>query len=222
MNTAGDDNIQSPSSGVTEEERTEKRQDFLRGILEGRGALKIDRESLTREKERLISDVERLEEENHLMSRSVKDFQFQLSEKRRKSQILLKRSDALKKKLVRLLARERGLLNEMQFYESEKAKLSDTYVEVSERLRTKISALESTVKEIDFMKGEMETLISKVGMLESEVPVKVSDVDNLNEKITGAVNVLKDLYGRMQGVERKVKINYYKSKKLQWGGHDYY
>jgi chromosome segregation ATPase len=221
MNTAGDDFDRSPSSGVGEEEWTEKKEALLRGISEGRSALKIDRQSLTREKEKLVSDVERLEDENHLMARSVKDFQLQLSEKRSKSQMLFNRSDALKKKLVRLLARERSLQNEIQFYESEKAKLSDTHLQVSERLRTNISALDTIVKDIDFMKGEMGTLINKMGMLEREVPVKVSDVDNVDEKITGAMKVLKDLYSRMQGVERKVKTNYYKKKKQQWSSHDY-
>jgi chromosome segregation ATPase len=221
MNTAGDDYDRSPSSGVGEEEWTEKKEALLRGISEGRSALKIDRESLTREKEKLVSDVERLEDENHLMARSVKDFQLQLSEKRSKSQMLFTRSDALKKKLVGLLARERSLQNEIQFYESEKARLSDTHLQVSERLRTNISALDTIVKDIDFMKGEMGTLINKMGMLEREVPVKVSDVDNVDEKITGALKVLKDLYSRMQGVERKVKTNYYKKKKQRWSSHDY-
>lgn len=222
MNTARDDYDRSPSSGVAEEEWTEKKEALLSGTSEGRSALKIDRESLTREKKKVVSDVERLEDENHLMARSVRDFQLQLSEKRRQSQMLLNRSDALKKKLTRLLAQERSLQNEIQFYELEKAKLSDTHLQVSERLRTNISALDTIVKDIDFMKGEMGTLINKMGMLEREVPVKLSDVDNLDEKITGAIKVLKDLYGRMQGVERKVKTNYYKNKKQQRSGHDYY
>ncbi|NVM21019.1 MAG: hypothetical protein HWN68_04495 [Desulfobacterales bacterium] len=221
MNTAGDDNIQSPSSGVMEDDCAEKKEVLLRGISEGRSALKIDRESLAGEKERVVSEVERLEEENHLMARSVREFQLQLSEKTRKSRMLLKSSDALKKKLVRILTRERSLLNEIQFYESEKTKLSNRYLRVSERLRVRISALDGTVKDIDFMKGEIGALIGKVGMLESEVPGKVSDVDNLNEKITGAVKMLKNLYDRMQGVERKVKISYYNNKK-QRSGHDYY
>jgi chromosome segregation ATPase len=213
MNTAGDDYDRSPSSGVVEEEWTEKKEVLLRGTSEGRSALKIDRESLTREKKKVVSDVERLEDENHLMARSIRDFQLQLSEKRRKSHKLLNRSDALKKKLARLLAQERSLQNEIQFYELEKAKLYDTHIQVSERLRSNISALDTIVKDIDFMKGEMGTLINRMGMLEREVPVKVSDVDNLDEKITGAMKVLKDLYSRMQGVERNVKTNYYKNKK---------
>ncbi len=218
MNTAGDDYDGSPSSGVGEEEWTEKKEALLRGISEGRSALKIDRESLVREKEKVVSDVERLEDENHLMARSLRDFHLQLSEKRRKSQMLLNRSDALKKKLVGLLTRERSLQNEIQFYELEKTKLFDTHLQVSERLRTNISALDTIVKDIDFMKGEMATLINKMGMLEREVPVKISDVHNLDEQITGAIKVLKDLYTRMQGVETKVKTNYYKKKKttMEW------
>lgn len=209
-------------NGVTEEDRTEKKEGLLRGISKGRSALKMDRESLAREKERVVSEVERLEEENNLMAGRARDFQLQLSEKRRKSWMLLNRSDALKKKLVRLLARERSLQNEIQFYESEKAELSDRFLKASEGLRTKISALDTIVKDIDFMKGEMGTLAGKMGMLERQAPVKVGDVDNLNEKIAGAVEVLKDLYSRMQGVEKKVKINYYKNKEQQRSGHDYY
>lgn len=222
MNSTGDDHVRSPSSGETKEEWPEKKEALLRGDSEGRSALKIDRENLTREKEKLISDVERLEEENNLMARSVRDFRLQLSEKRKRSHMLLNRSDSLKKKLVKLLGRERSLQNEIQFYESEKAKLSDRFLKASEGLRTKISGLDSIVKDIDFMKGETGALIGKMGMLEREVPVKVSDVNNLNEKIVGALKVLKDLYSRMQSVEKKVKIDYYKNKKQQWSGHDYY
>ncbi|HUV49784.1 MAG TPA: hypothetical protein VMW78_02015 [Anaerolineae bacterium] len=213
MNIAEDDYIQSPSSGVMEDRWIKKKEALLKSLSKGGGVLKIDRENLTMEKKRVVSEVERLEEENHLMSRSVRDFQLQLSEKRRKSRILLKRSDVLKKKLVRLLARERDIINEIQFYEAEKAKLSDTHLEVSERLRAEISVLGSTVKGIDFMKGEMEVFINKMGMLEREVPVKATNVDNLDEKITGGIKALKDLYNRMQVVERKVKTNYYTNKR---------
>lgn len=222
MNSTEDDHVRNPSSGEMEGPWSEKKEALLRGIPQGRSGLKIDRGTLEREKERVIYDIERLEEENHLMTRSARDFQLQLSEKRRKCQMLLSRSDAIKKKLLILHTREGSLQNEIHFYELEKAKLSDRFLKASEGLRTKISRLDSIVKDIDFMKGETETLIGKMGMLEREVPVKVSDVDNLNEKMVHAVKVLKDLYRRMQGVEKKIKINYYKKKEQQRSGYDYY
>lgn len=217
MNTSGDDYTRSPSSGVTEERWMKKKEALLKSLSKDRSAQKIDRAQLSTEKQRLISEVERLEEQNYSMAKSVKDFELQLSEKRRMSQMLFERSDALKKKLIRFLARERGLLNEIDFFESEKARLSDIYSQVSKSLDTNISLLDSTFNDIGFMKGEMRALIEKMGMLEGEVPVKLSDADNLDEKITRAIKELKNLYNKMQSVERSVKIDYYNKKKTTVG-----
>ena len=99
MSTSGDDHGPSPSSEVTNEGWMEKKEALLNSLSEGRSALKIDRQKLTRERQRLVSEIERLEEENHLMAKSVKDFQLQLSEKRRRSKTLVGKSEDLKKKL---------------------------------------------------------------------------------------------------------------------------
>ncbi|HIJ58051.1 MAG TPA: hypothetical protein HPP41_00080 [Deltaproteobacteria bacterium] len=171
----------------------------------------------TSEKQRLISEVERLEEENHLMAKSIKDLALPISEKSRVSQMLFKKSDACKKELLRFLATERGLLNEIHFFESEKAKLSDIYSQVSENLGTNISLLDSTFNDIGFMKGEMGALIDKMSMLEGEVPVKLSNVDSLDEKIAEAVKELKNMYNRMRNIEKNVKIKYYNKKKITAG-----
>lgn len=213
MDTAGADYIRSPSSRVTEEEWMEKKTALLERLSKDKGALKNDRENLARERGRLISEVERLEEENHLMAKSVKEFELQLSKRRRISQSLYKRSDDIRMELVEFLAREHNLLSEIELFESEKSRLSDTYSEVSERLRTNISALENTVNDIDFMKGEVRALMEKMEMLEGKVPMKFKDMDNLDEKINGSIKALRGLYSRMQRAKRDVKISYYKKKK---------
>jgi chromosome segregation ATPase len=213
MKTPSEDNTGRLSSKMTEEEWLEKKEALLKRISRDRNALKVEKEDLTRERERLVVGIEGLEEENHLMAKSVKDFELQLSKKRRVCQSLYKRSDDLKEELARSLGREHNLLNEIELYESEKARLSDIYSEVSERLRTNVSALESTVNDIGFMKGEVRALMEKMEMLEGKVPMKFKDVDNLDEKISASIKALRGLYNRMEGTERDVKISYYKKKK---------
>lgn len=213
MKTPSEDNTGGPSSKVTEEEWLEKKDALLKRLSRDRRTLKVEREDLTRERERLISGIEGLEEENHLMAKSVKDFELQLSRKRRACQTLYKRSDDLKEELARSLAREHNLLSEIELYGSEKAKLSDIRAEVSERLGANVSALENTVNDIGFMKGEVGALMEKMEMLEGDVPMKFKDVDNVDEKISASIKALRDLYNRMQGTEKDVKISYYKKKK---------
>ena len=212
MKTSGEDIPGRTSSEITEGEWLGKKQAILKRISRDKGLPKVDRDNLTGEKERLLAEVGKLEEENHIMAKSVKDFELQLAKRRRIYQTLFKRSDELKGKFVRFLAREHNLMNEIELYESEKAVISDTYSEVSEKLRNNVSSLECTVKDIGFMKGEVQMLIEKMEILEGEIPVKSKDMYNLDEKVMGAIKALKRLYNRMQAAERDVKVSYYKRK----------
>ena len=212
MKTSGEDIPGRPSSEMTEGEWLGKKQAILKRISRDKGLPKVDRDNLTGEKERLLAEVGKLEEENHIMAKSAKDFELQLAKRRRIYQTLFKRSDELKGKFVRFLAREHNLMNEIELCESEKAVISDTYSEVSEKLRNNVSSLECTVKDIGFMKGEVQMLIEKMEILEGEIPVKSKDMYNLDEKVMGAIKALKRLYNRMQAAERDVKVSYYKRK----------
>ena len=213
MNRPGEDTIGPSPSKVSGERWLEKKQALLQRIARDGSPLKIDRANLTGERERLHSQVERLEEENHMMTNSVKDFELQFSKKRRMYQDLFKRSDELKDKLMGFLSREQNLLHEIELCESEKAELSDVFAEVSENLRGNISTLESTVNKIGFMKGEVHALMEKMKILEDEVPLKFRDVDTLDKKIIGLIQALRDLHARTQGAQRNVKMRYYKNKK---------
>lgn len=214
MNNPGNNVNQSLPSGVTEEEWLKrKKAAVLKMFSKGRSSQRIDRENLSQEKGSVKAEVERLEEENHSMAKSVNEFQFQLSEKRKNAQILFQRSDDHKKKLGGLLSRERSLLNEIEYYESEKVRLSKTCSESSKKLDSNIYALDGKLDNIGFMKGEIKTLIDKMRMLEGDVPGKTRELGNLDEKITVAIKILKNFYQRMQHVERSVKTNYYHKKK---------
>lgn len=213
MKSTSEDTYGRPSSeGHDEVEWLEKKHALLKKISRDGDLIKEDQENITQKKERLFSEVERLEEENNLMAKSVKDFELQLSRRRNISQALFKKFDDLRGNLVSFLAREHHILSEIELFESEKAELSDRYSETSERLKSNITALESTYKEIGFMKGEVQALVEKMEMLEAEIPEKFRAVDNLDEKIQGTVNALKSLHSRMQGAERNIKMSYYNKK----------
>jgi len=212
MKTSGEDIPVRPSSEMTEGEWLGKKQAILERISSDRGLPKVERENLTREKKKLLAEVGKLEEENHIMAKSVKDFELQLSKRRRIYQTLFKGSEELKEKFVRFLAREHNLINEIELCESEKALISDTYSEVSEKLRNNVSSLECTVNDIGFMKGEVQMFIKKMEILEGEIPVKSKEMHNLDGKVMGAIKALKRLYNRMQVAERDVKISYYQGK----------
>jgi len=175
-----------------------------------RGVLKIDTANLSTEGTKLMAEVKRLEEENHSLARRLKDLQQKVYEKRRIAKTTSKTSDELKETLARLISEEKTLQNENRFLRSEKAKLVHIHNDVSKRLGADMSALEGTIKDIAFMKGEIGTLIEKKGMLEAEIPLKFRDADNLGEKITGTLKAMNDLHDRMKAVERNVKLIYYK------------
>ena len=118
-----------------------------------------------------------------------------------------------KKRLVGSLARKRGLLNEIAFFQKEKSHLFKTYTGVSERLQDNVSVLDRILKDMSFFKGEIQALMDKMGMLEDQIPVKYQDVDNLDERIKRTFQTLKGFSSRMHHMEKAVKETYYMSKK---------
>jgi chromosome segregation ATPase len=212
MKAPNEDNIESPSSKVKEEGWVEKKKALLKRLSTDTPALKVDRENLAAERKRLVAEVERLENENHALAKRTKALQTGLFEKRATANELFKTSDELMKSLARSLAKKRGLLSEIEFFEAEKATLSNTYLEVSERLGTNVSKIDYTLKDVGFIKGEVRALMDKMELLESEVPMKFQDRDNLDGKIKRTLCGLKGIYDRVQHVESTLKQNYYKNR----------
>ena len=214
MNTSDDIYGKTPAASDTENEGAPKEDP-----KEEKGAPTHDGADLAGERERLVSGIESLEEENHSLSRKVKELRRRLSEKRESSRTLNEKSDSRKKKLVGSLAKERILLDEIEFYESEKSRLNNEYQDVSEQLDDNISSLDYTVKSIEFLKGEVKAVMDKMGMIEEEIPLKFDDVENLDKKFSGTVKTLQGLFDRMQSIEMNAKISYYKNKKKKWSSY---
>jgi len=198
----------------------QKKEALLKRLLEDRNARALDSSSLLKEKERLAAEIGRLEDANHSLAQQVKDFRSRVSEKRKTFRMLSQKSEALKQKLVRALTRERNLLNEIDFFKSEKSELDELYRDVAQSLDANITSLDRTFKNIVFVRGELKAVIDKMNMLEQKVPFKFRDVDNLDKQVTGTVKALQSLFDRMQNIEMNLNISYYKNKKERWSSYD--
>ncbi|MBF0119425.1 MAG: hypothetical protein HQK79_11360 [Desulfobacterales bacterium] len=163
--------------------------------------------------EMLQTENAKLEESNSSMANKIKNLQNFISERKIKSQKVFGKSDELRKKLAIVQTHEKSLLNELTFLESEKEKLNEKYNKVASDLEANILLLGSSMNDIGFIKGETSSLIERMNMLKSKAPGKSSDLEMIDEIIGQAIVSLKDLYDRMQGIEKNVKINYYKNKK---------
>ena len=195
---------------------SKEKDDLLARISKDLRSGRLDRENLVAQRDQCAAEVEKLEQENKTAARRIMDLQSELVQKRAAAQNVFDRSDELKKHLIGLLAQKRGFLNEIGYYETEKASLSELYLEVSEGLSNKVSTLNSTLKNLDFMKGEVKALMGKTAMLEDVIPDKKRDRGNLDEKIDRTLNSLNEFYDRMRRVEKTIKENYYiKSKNIE-------
>ena len=170
----------------------------------------------------ISSEIKMLEESNHFMANTIKDIQVRLAHKKNQCQKEFKQSDSLKMKLVRIQTLEQSLLNELEFFESEKLRSEECLNSVTRGLEANISALDSSVKDIGFMKGETGVMIEKMSMLEKEIPEKNIDMENLDGIVSGTIRALESLYERMRLIETNVKKNYYTNKKNYRGSYDTY
>ena len=175
----------------------------------------MSKSDLSPERKTLVLKLESLEQENKALASQLENLNLRLFEKRKEANMLFESSDELKKSLMGFISEENDLLHEIEFLESEKAKLVEIYDGVSERYDTNMSALEGMIKDVGFMKGEIGALIIKIGMLEEEIPDKFRDADNLDKKITGTfIRALNDLQNRLNTAERKAKVLYYKKENI--------
>ena len=175
----------------------------------------MNKSDLSSERKTRVLKLESLEHENKALANQLENLNLRLSEKRKEANMRSESSDELKKSLMDFISEENDLLHEMEFLESEKVKLVEIYNGVAERYDTNMSVLEGMIKDIVFMKGEIGALIIKMGMLEEEIPDKFRDADNLDKKITGTfIRALNDLQNRLNAVERKAKVLYYKKENI--------
>jgi len=162
----------------------------------------------------LSGEVESLEKDNKALTGELSDLELTLVKKKRTAKALLGNSEEQKKSLLALVAEENDLVQEIEFYESEKNKMDEIYADVSAKYENNMKILEDMIKNVGFLKGEIGALVLQMGMLEEEIPERYRDADNLDKKIKGTfIKALNDLQNRVDVVERKARVLYYQKEK---------
>jgi hypothetical protein len=164
---------------------------------------------------RLVREIESLEQGNKTLAKELRDLESRLLDKKKEAKTFLEDSEEQKKGILEFAGKESDLVQEIEFYESEKRKLDEIYAGVSARYDLDMSVLEGMIKDVGFMKGEIGALIMKMGMLEEEIPDRFRDADNLDKKIKGTfIRALNHLQNRIDVVERNAKVLYYKKEDI--------
>ena len=162
----------------------------------------------------LSGEVESLEKDNKALTGELSDLELTLVKKKRTAKALLENSEEQKKSLLALVAEENDLVQEIEFYESEKNKMDEIYAGVSAKYENNMKILEDMIKNVGFLKGEIGALVLQMGMLEEEIPERYRDADNLDKKIKGTfIKALNDLQNRVEVVEKKARVLYYQKEK---------
>ncbi|MBF0111469.1 MAG: hypothetical protein HQK74_01900, partial [Desulfamplus sp.] len=204
------------SSSVSDELSSElenKKSALISNLSDdNRNLLKLSRDEMLKERDKLQSEIEALENKNHLSSRQLHDIKFAIKEKLREKAKAEQRAEGQNRELLKLLTEESSLTNEIEFYNSEKADISDVLDKLTLKMESSIRAVEKSVKDIGFIKGETGALIDRIGRLETDIPEKSSHVEGLDDSIFGAVKALESLYSRMHGMEKSAKAHYYNIK----------
>ena len=168
----------------------------------------------TKENAALTGEVESLEKENKALTGKLSDLELTLVKKKRNAKTLLEKSEEQKESLLALVAEENDLVQEIEFFASEKNKMDKIYADVSAKYEDNMEILEGMIKNVGFLKGEIGALVLQMGMLEEEIPERYRDADNLDKKIKGTfIKALNDLQNRVDVVERKAKVLYYQKEK---------
>ncbi|MBF0465236.1 MAG: hypothetical protein HQK94_09165 [Nitrospirae bacterium] len=178
-------------------------------VLKSRENTNAYRDSLLLEKKKLREETELLESENYSLAKGIKELEIQLLEKNNILKKVTADAQRMRKTLTMPMIEENSLMSELKFLESEKTKLVDKYGNLSEELSEHITMLGNTILNIDFIKGEIETLREKAHMVERSVPQKFVELDYLEEKIIWTEKALTELYKSMKNVENKTKLFYY-------------
>ena len=162
----------------------------------------------------LTGEVESLEKENKALTGKLSDLELTLVKKKRTAKTLLEKSEEQKESLLALVAEENDLVQEIEFFASEKNKMDKIYAGVSAKYEDNMEILEGMIKNVGFLKGEIGALVLQMSMLEEEIPERYRDADNLDKKIKGTfIKALNDLQNRVDVVERKAKVLYYQKEK---------
>lgn len=199
-----------PSQGL--ENEPEKRQPLFSRFSKKKNVLAVDKNEMLMERERLRTDIEGLENKNHLSSKKLNDLKFRITEKKNEKEKVEEETEEQNKELTRLLTQESSMANEIEFYNSEKDEVSDVFEKISHNMDSRVHDMKKSIKDIGFIKGETGSLIEKISTMEKDIPEKNTNIEAIDDSIFGAVKSLKQLYSRMQKIEKQAKVHYYNNK----------
>jgi len=167
-----------------------------------------------KQKEKLLKQIETLETDNVFLKQQIETLEENAKQKQTSQNNLIVQLNESKAQSFEPISEKTDLKNNLIFLTSEKEKLSKKFKTLKTNLDNNLNTIDTMLKDLGFIKGEIATLIEQVSILEGELPVKIRYADNLEEKISrSCANDIITLYNDMKAIEKKVKLSYYKSYK---------
>ena len=83
------------------------------------------------------------------------DMEITLAEKKRAAKSLFRSLEEQRQRLLAFVAEENDLLQEIEFYESEKNDVEKIQSDISSKYAANLSVLEGMIKNVGFLKGEI-------------------------------------------------------------------
>ena len=176
----------------------------------------MDEAELSGETRLLLSEIKHLEQNDKELINQIENMKNDLEIKKKEKIRLMQNFVELKGKVSNFISEEDNLLYQKKFLESEKEKLLKTLNSVSATYDENMIMLEDLMKDVGFMKGEIETLQSKSQILETEIPFKFKDSENLDNRVkTSFFRAINSLQKRINDVQKKIEVIYYKKGEIR-------
>jgi len=162
---------------------------------------------------RLPTQVARLQEEHRELTVLFRQTRSAVEAKRMRLRELSQRAEALRGQLAKRKATQQFLGEEHAFLEQELAVKEKTLAASEARLKAHLAEIEKTARQIEFFKGEMQTLEHLVESLRGQVPEKVTGASHLDDKIAGTAKEFVVLAERIKHADKDFKLSYYQKKR---------
>ena len=159
----------------------------------------------------LLSEIKRLEQEDEKLTIQLKKSYNLLYTKEQTESRLQKSLDKLKDKVSNFISEENTGSSQKDFLCSEKENLRYIYDSASDKYEENMKDLEDIMKDVGFMKGEIETLQSKTQILEAEIPYEFKNSENLDNRVKITFfRALNNIQKKINDVQKKAEVIYYK------------
>ena len=118
-----------------------------------------------------------------------------------------------------VLEARRFLIRELGDLDDEKVEQEGALVAAAGLLRARLEEIEKAVRQVEFLRGELEALQSHVASVKATVPGTVRDKDRLDDKIAGTAREFKHIADHVRNAELEFKLAYYQKRQELRRGH---